>query len=254
MKYKVIDKEYGKRIFIEDNPEIKYVEFDSIVDAEHYIKTGEIGATEPIDVFTDGACSNNGNNGAKAGIGVFFGKNDPRNTSRKITGKQTNNRAELLAIIEVFNILKKEIIPGKGGLEKQVNIYTDSQYSIDALTKWSINWEKNEWKKKNNTKILNLEIIKEGYQLLKEYPNVKLIHVRGHTKKTDRLSLGNNEADKLATKCIEDNSKKKKNRGKSINYYFSPTGYQSLSSSEMKFNDVGLRTDHKWPGSAYDSD
>ena len=250
MKYKVIDKEYAKRIFMEDNPEIKYVEFDSIIDAEHYIKTGEVGATEPIDVFTDGACSNNGNNSAKAGIGVYFGKNDPRNVSRKINGKQTNNMAELLAIIEVFNILKKDVTPGIEGLEKHVNIYTDSQYSIDALTKWSINWENNGWKKKNNTKIINLEIIKEGYQLLKEYPNVKLIHVRGHTKKKDRLSLGNNEADKLATNCIGD---LKNNKKKSINYYFSPTGPVGCSGG-MTFNDVGLRTDHTGPGSAHDDE
>ena len=250
MKYKVIDKEYAKRVFMDDNPEIKYIEFDSIIDAEHYIKTGEVGASEPIDVFTDGACSNNGNNGAKAGIGVHFGKKDPRNVSRKITGKQTNNRAELLAILEVFKILKNEI-----KMNKQVNIYTDSQYSIDALTNWSINWEKNDWKKKNKTEILNLEIIKEGFYLLKKYKNVKLVHVRGHTNKTDRLSLGNNEADKLATKCIECESKKK-DRNKSINYYFSPTGYQRSigQESNMTFNDVGLRTDISGPGTAHDEE
>jgi len=250
MKDKVSDKEYAKRIFMEDNPEIKYIEFDSIIDAQHYIKTGEVGASEPIDIFTDGACSNNGNNGAKAGIGVYFGKKDPRNVSRKITGKQTNNRAELLAILEAFNIVIKDI-----KMNKEVNIYTDSQYSIDALTKWSINWEKDDWKKKNKKQILNLEIIKEGFYLLKKHTNVKLIHVRGHTKKTDRLSLGNNEADKLATKCIEDISKKN-DKSKSINYYFSPTGYHRGigRQGEMTFNDVGLRTDISGPGSAHDDD
>ena len=43
----------------------------------------------------------------KAGIGVFLGLNDPRNVSRRVEGKQTNNTAELQAIIDVFKILEK---------------------------------------------------------------------------------------------------------------------------------------------------
>ena len=49
-----------------------------------------------LRVFTDGACSNNGRKNAKAGIGVYFGENDERNISKRITGKQTNNTAEFL--------------------------------------------------------------------------------------------------------------------------------------------------------------
>ena len=41
--------------------------------------------------------------------GIYFGKNDPRNTSKRISGKQTNNTAELKAVIEVFHILKKDL-------------------------------------------------------------------------------------------------------------------------------------------------
>ena len=50
-------------------------------------------------VYTDGACSNNGSENAKAGFGIF--SDDPRNLSKKVKGKQTNNVAELSAIIEV---------------------------------------------------------------------------------------------------------------------------------------------------------
>ena len=64
---------------------------------------------DSIKVFTDGACSNNGKPNAKAGLGVYFGNKDPRNTSKRVVGKQTNNIAELSAIIEVFTILKEEI-------------------------------------------------------------------------------------------------------------------------------------------------
>ena len=46
------------------------------------------------NVYTDGACSNNGQRGAKAGLGVYFGTDDPRNCAQRIEGKQTNNTAE----------------------------------------------------------------------------------------------------------------------------------------------------------------
>ena len=48
-----------------------------------------------IIVYTDGACIHNGKKNALAGIGVYFGENDFRNTSSRISGKQSNNTAEL---------------------------------------------------------------------------------------------------------------------------------------------------------------
>ena len=78
-----------------------------------------------IIVFTDGACSNNGKPSAKAGIGVYFDKDDVRNVSKRIIGKQSNNTAELSAVIEVFKILKKEI-----DSKEQIIIYSDSEYTI----------------------------------------------------------------------------------------------------------------------------
>lgn len=50
-------------------------------------------------VWTDGACQGNGRDGAVAGVGVWFGEDDPRNISEKLEGKQTNQRAELMAAI-----------------------------------------------------------------------------------------------------------------------------------------------------------
>ncbi len=42
-------------------------------------------------VYTDGACSNNGRENAKAGIGIFLGQDDPRNVCEPVEGKQSNN-------------------------------------------------------------------------------------------------------------------------------------------------------------------
>ena len=64
---------------------------------------------EEIVVYTDGACVNNGKPDARAGYGVYFGKGDERNVSERYKGPQTNNVAEILAIIRALTILKEEI-------------------------------------------------------------------------------------------------------------------------------------------------
>ena len=82
-----------------------------------------------INVYTDGACSNNGRANAKAGLGIYFGEGDPRNSSERIIGKQTNNTAELTAILRAAAILQEEIMNGY-----EINIYTDSEYSRRCCT------------------------------------------------------------------------------------------------------------------------
>ncbi|KAG8879367.1 hypothetical protein FRB98_005685, partial [Tulasnella sp. 332] len=64
----------------------------------------KVKAPEPIPwdkthwtvVYTDGASQGNGRPGARAGVGVWYGVNDPRNVSERCPGDQTNNRAELI--------------------------------------------------------------------------------------------------------------------------------------------------------------
>ena len=198
MKYCVIRKESAQKIYTKGNTDIEFIQFNSKENAENYLKYGKIdGEIKNIIVFTDGACTNNGKPCAKAGIGVYFGVEDPRNVSRRIDGRQTNKRAELLAIMEVFKLLNEEINTGVS-----VTIYTDSKYSINVLTTWAENWEKNDWAKKNKSQILNLEIIKEGYYFLKKYRNVELKYVEAHTCKGDKLSIGNACADSLARQSI----------------------------------------------------
>ena len=79
-----------------------------------------------ICIYTDGSCINNGKKNAKAGIGVYFGENDKRNVSKRIKGKQTNNTAELKAILKAIKIIKKE----DNFKDLDITIYTDSKYSI----------------------------------------------------------------------------------------------------------------------------
>lgn len=147
-------------------------------------------------VYTDGACTNNGKKNAKAGIGIFFGVGDKRNVSERITGKQTNNAAELEAIIRVFQILEKEIKKGE-----EYVIMTDSEYSIKCMGSYGYKLAVKHWK--SDKPIPNFEKVKMGFLLFQTYPNITLQHIRAHTGKKDAHSIGNEFADKLATSSIQ---------------------------------------------------
>ena len=144
-------------------------------------------------VYTDGACSNNGKPGAKAGMGIFFGVDDPRNVSRKVEGKQSNNTAELGAIIEVYSILKDEIDAGH-----PVTIVSDSVYAIRCVGEYGEKCSKDGWTKD----IPNKEMVRRGYEIYCNKPNVAFMHVMAHTGKTDIHSVNNDHVDRLANMAI----------------------------------------------------
>jgi ribonuclease HI len=144
-------------------------------------------------VYTDGACSNNGRNNSNAGIGIFFGIDDPRNVSEKIEGKQTNNIAELKAIIKTYSIIENDILNGK-----KVTIVSDSEYSIKCVSSYGEKCYKKNW----NVDIPNKELVKTAYEIYKDQPNIQFMHIRAHTNKSDIHSIGNDNADKLANVAI----------------------------------------------------
>ena len=153
---------------------------------------------QTINVYTDGACKNNGYSNAIAGIGVYFSDGDSRNVSRRIDGKQTNNTAELLAIIEVFKILHESISTGI-----HVNIYSDSEYSIKCATSYGSKLNSKNWSN-GSKKIPNLELVQKIYRLFVDNSNVKIIHVKAHTSKKDVHSMSNFHADRLANLAVND--------------------------------------------------
>ena len=144
-------------------------------------------------VYTDGACSNNGKDNALAGIGIFFGIDDIRNISKNIEGKQTNNTAELSAIIETYTIIENDIEIGK-----KIAIVSDSEYAIKCVSSYGEKCSKKSW----NVDIPNKELVKIAYELYKNKPNVQFIHIKAHTNNTDIHSIGNDNADKLANMAI----------------------------------------------------
>jgi ribonuclease HI len=80
--------------------------------------------------------------------------------------------------------------------ESECAIYTDSEFWINVITKWSVGWEANGWKKKGG-EIKNLDIVQEVCPLYRR-SNATLIWVRGHNN-----DEGNELADVWANKARE---------------------------------------------------
>lgn len=150
-----------------------------------------------VNVYIDGACSNNGKPNAKAGYGIFFGDKDPRNEYGRVIGKQTNNTGELTAFIRLIDIVKPCVCC------IQIDVYCDSKYVLDSITTYGDKLKSNNWKTEKNTIPPNIELVKKAYELYQENKkHIKLHHIDAHTGKTDIHSLGNAEADKLACLAI----------------------------------------------------
>lgn len=147
-----------------------------------------------IYIYTDGSCINNGKKNAKAGIGVYFGENDERNVSKRIKGKQTNNTAELKAILKAMKIIKKE----DNFKDLDITIYTDSKYSILCATSYGKKNNDNNWCKQ----IANKELVQKLYRRFNKYDNISLKYIKAHTNNNDIHSIGNSMADYLANKCL----------------------------------------------------
>lgn len=160
--------------------------------------TTAVKNTSEINVYTDGACIDNGKPYARAGYGIWFGENDPRNTSESYKGKQTNNIAELLAIIKALTILDNEIKSNQ-----IINIYSDSRYAIRCCTTYGEKCYKKNWINPNNKgkPIPNIELVQTAYLYCRNHSNIRFHHVEAHTNRTDQHSIGNDHADRLANKA-----------------------------------------------------
>jgi len=155
---------------------------------------------QSICVYIDGSCINNGKSNAKAGYGVFFDYNDTRNEYGNIVGKQSNNTGELTALIRALEILKNEIDD-----KKIIDIYTDSEYVIKCSGNYGSKLAKNNWKTQENKEPPNLKLLQKIYELYN--PNKKTIninYIKAHTNLSDKHSIGNSEADKLANMAVND--------------------------------------------------
>lgn len=168
-------------------------------------KDGKEGKEGEVHVYTDGACSGNGGSSPLAGVGVFWPEHPDRNVSRLVhSATATNNVAELEAIAEgldgIRSLQQLAVEKGADALHGTFVLFSDSLYSINALTTW---WEKwtaeGAWEGKKNRDLIEAVHAKlvDAMGPDPAKPLVRLQHVRGHAG-----CVGNNEADALATKAI----------------------------------------------------
>jgi len=155
-------------------------------------------------VFTDGACSHNGRRDAKAGYAVWFPDAKDLSESARIPADQaqTNQRAELSAIHRAVVILDS-----KGYHDEDIKIYTDSEYSINCLTKWISGWVARGWKTAAGGDVLHRDLIQATSTLLSKFKSHRFIHVRAHTGNEDDLSKNNDVVDRMARATIDDTVK-----------------------------------------------
>ncbi|KAJ9062956.1 Ribonuclease H1 [Entomophthora muscae] len=137
------------------------------------------------DIYVDGCCLRNGQDGATAGVGVYFGPNDSRNVSQPLYGQQTNQRAELKAAVEAVRL---------GDRSSDLNIHTDSKYVVDGVNSYSNRWERNGWTNANGAPVANQDLFTQLKDSINRHPGqVNIKYVPGHSG-----IQGNEYADRLA--------------------------------------------------------
>jgi ribonuclease HI len=107
----------------------------------------------------------------------------------------TNNIAELLAILEVLKLIHNDYNNNNTYI-----IYSDSMYSINSITVWYGNWERNNWKTSNGKSVKNMEIIQKIYLYMRS--NIKFSHVRGHQNNDLTIHKSHNIIDNMARSSI----------------------------------------------------
>jgi len=118
---------------------------------------------EPKDiVYCRSTCRDNGGQNAMAGIGAWWGLNDPRNQAERCPGTQTNQRAELIAIIRVLETVLTTT-PKSG---KLLNIRSDSDYAVDSINKELAKWCINGYRTTNGSRVINAPLFRYLAKLL----------------------------------------------------------------------------------------
>jgi len=162
-------------------------------------------------VWTDGACRNNGKKTASAGVGVFFGKDNPNNISLPVPlslAPFTNQRAELYAALLAIQSVQEQLLQQQDqnqkvqGKKRRLVVKTDSKYTINCVGDWMKTWKTNGWMTSRGQLIRNLSLIRrvdDAIQNIKHTLNVSVsfVYVRGHS--VDQGNQGANHLAVLAT-------------------------------------------------------
>lgn len=139
-----------------------------------------------LQIYTDGACSNNPGIGGWGAILIF------NKVQKKLSGGElltTNNRMELMAVISALKALKEPC---------NIKLYSDSAYIINAFNKGWINaWQTNNWKTADKKEVQNKDLW-EKLLVVANPHSIEWIKVKGHAD-----NVFNNECDAMARAEVE---------------------------------------------------
>ncbi len=140
-----------------------------------------------VHIYTDGACKGNPGPG---GWGVLMLSG---NTEKELFGGElgtTNNRMELMAVIQALQALKRPCA---------VTLHVDSQYVLKGITEWLPGWKRKGWRTAAGQPVKNVELWQWLEKLVAEGGHaIDWRWVRGHNG-----DAGNERADVLANRGVE---------------------------------------------------
>ena len=137
-----------------------------------------------VEIFTDGACSGNPGPGGWGAILRYGG------AEKELSGgeaESTNNRMEMMAAIRALEALREPC---------RVDLYTDSTYLRDGITKWIHGWKRNGWKTAAKKPVKNAELWKRLETALEGH-DIRWHWVKGHAGHPE-----NERADALARAAL----------------------------------------------------
>jgi ribonuclease HI len=124
---------------------------------------------EFMRLFTDGACKGNPGPGGWA----FILKHPASGRALEGSGGEphtTNNRMEMMAVIAGLRVLR---------LPLTLELYSDSRYVLDGLSKWMPSWRRRSWRTAEGDPVKNQDLWLELDRLLRPH-SVSVHWVRGH--------------------------------------------------------------------------
>jgi len=142
--------------------------------------------SDVIEAFTDGACRGNPGPG---GWGVLLRFNDHEKRLCGGEAETTNNRMELMAVIQALESLKREC---------KVKVTSDSQYVLKGINEWMENWKKRGWKTAARKPVKNVDLW-QRLDKARENHDIEWVWVKGHSGHD-----GNEIADELANQGIDE--------------------------------------------------
>jgi len=138
-----------------------------------------------VVIYTDGACSGNPGPGGWAAILRY---NEHEKVLTGAAPHTTNNRMELMAVIEALRALKEPC---------RVDVYTDSNYIVRAFQEgWVNRWQRNGWRTASKKPVDNQDLWQALLELTRRH-DVRFLKVKGHAD--DAL---NNRVDRLAVEAM----------------------------------------------------